>query len=247
MSLSPELHYLPDGYEQRIPPDYFEDSDESGVTWQPDVYPEALTLARAHGRDVIIDLGAGRGSKLASLCTDAPEVEMVGVDFGPNIEWCRQNHDFGTWIDADLETCADVAIPTDLIERSVIVCSDVLEHLVNPRSTMDLIVDLFALGAACAVLSTPARDRRVGADYLGMPRNRAHVREWTQEEFQAFVRSFPVDLVRADLTRSDDGGGGLTTQLLVIELSTDRKAGDRPIAPGHGVVYQRDAIAEVLR
>jgi hypothetical protein len=71
-------------------------------------------------------------------------------------------------------------------------------------------------GAACAVLSTPARDKRAGAEHLGPPFNPSHVREWTQTEFRAFVASFPVWIDRAELTRSDDGGGGLTTQLVVV-------------------------------
>ncbi|MER7604716.1 methyltransferase domain-containing protein [Nocardioides sp. NPDC127503] len=216
MRLAPELHYLAAGYEQRIPPTYFSDDVDDGITWQPDVCPETLALARRHRRGVIIDLGCGRANKLTALHAAAPEIDIVGVDYGPNIDWCRTNRERGTWIDADLETVADLPLTDDLVADSVVVCSDVLEHLIDPRPTMRLIVDLLNRGCACGVLSTPARDLRVGADYIGVPRNLAHVREWTQEEFQAFVRSFGVCIERAELTRSDDSGGGLTTQLLVV-------------------------------
>lgn len=219
MTLSPELHYLAEGYEQRIPPEYFSDDVDDGITWQPEVYPEALALAKRHGQDVIIDLGCGRADKLFNLQAVAPEIEVVGADFGPNIEWCLRTHEQGTWIDIDLEMAGSLPLAAEKIARSIVVCSDVLEHLVDPRPTMRLIVNLLDQGAACAVLSTPARDLRIGASYIGKPQNRAHVREWTQEEFQAFVRSFPISVDRADLTRSDDGGGGLTTQLVVITRS----------------------------
>jgi hypothetical protein len=36
------------------------------------------------------------------------------------------------------------------------------------------------------------------------------------EEFFEFVASFPVSVERFELTRSDDSGGGLTTQLAVL-------------------------------
>lgn len=216
MTLSPDLHYLAEGYEQRIPPEYFSDDVDDGITWQPDVYPEALALAQRHGQDVVIDLGCGRAEKLVSLLSVAPEIEVVGADFGPNIEWCARTHPQGMWIEIDLERIAGLPLAAETVARSVVVCSDVLEHLVDPRPTMRLIVDLLDQGAACAVLSTPARDLRVGADYIGKPRNRAHVREWTQDEFQAFVGSFPIAIARAELTRSDDGGGGLTTQIVVL-------------------------------
>jgi hypothetical protein len=105
----------------------------------------------------------------------------------------------------------------------VVVCSDVLEHLVDPRPAMRLICWLFDHGAACAVLSTPARDKRAGAEHLGPPFNPSHVREWTQDEFRAFVESFPVAIARFELTRSDDGGGGLTTQFVVLTPHQDRR------------------------
>lgn len=243
MRLAPELHYLAAGYEQRIPPAYFSDDVDDGIIWQPDVYPETLALAHRHGRRVIIDLGCGHAEKLVGLQSAAPEIEIVGADHGPNIDWCSDNHESGIWIDVDLETVEDLPLTDDTIANSVIVCSDVLEHLVDPRPTMRLIVDLLQRGAACAVLSTPARDLRVGADYIGMPRNLAHVREWTQEEFQAFVRSFQVRIERTELTRSDDSGGGLTTQLLVVTAGGDRTS---PTSAEHAPREGAMAAAERL-
>ncbi|MEU4386252.1 methyltransferase domain-containing protein [Promicromonospora sp. NPDC023805] len=216
MTLDPNLHFLRTGYEQRFPPEYFTDVDDDGVTWQPDVYPETLALARAHGRDTVIDLGCGRAAKLVALTAADPTIEIVGVDYGSNIAWCRDNYEIGRWIETDLETATSLDLAPETAARSVIVCCDVLEHLVDPRPTMRLIQGLLDHGAACAVLSTPARDRRSGTGNLAQPRNTAHVREWAQDEFRAFVEGFPLDVERAELTRSDDAGGGLTTQLVVV-------------------------------
>jgi hypothetical protein len=211
----PSRFGMPGAYQQRLNPDYFADTADDGITWQPDVYPYAAGLARELGRDVIIDIGCGRAGKLALLQHDQPDWHYIGVDYGPNIQWCRANHPFGDWIEADLETCAAPAIPAGQLRRAVIVCSDVLEHLVRPDTAMRIMLTLATTGdSAPVVLSTPAREHRSGADYLGQPRNPAHVREWTSGEFQSFVSASGFSIHDACLTRSDDHSNGLTTQLV---------------------------------
>lgn len=223
MYFDPDLHFLTRGYTQRVPPEYFADTDDSGIVWQPDVYPEALALAAKHDRTAIIDLGCGRASKLVALHSESAGLDIVGVDFGPNIDWCRANLPIGQWLDTDLETATTLPLAPEIIAESVIVCSDVVEHLIDPRSVMWLICWLLDQGAAYAVLSTPSRDKRAGAEHLGPPFNPSHVREWTQGEFRAFVESFPLAIERFELTRSDDGGGGLTTQLVVVTRCEEQR------------------------
>lgn len=216
VDFDPDLHFLTRGYAQRVPPEYFADTDDSGITWQPDVYSEALALARKHDHTVIIDLGCGRAGKLGALHEQNPDLDIIGVDFGPNIDWCREHLSCGLWLGTDLESATTLPLASEVIAQSMVVCSDVLEHLIDPRSAMRLICWLLDHGAAGAVLSTPARDKRAGAEHMGPPFNLSHVREWTQGEFRAFVTSFPVTIERFELTRSDDRGGGLTTQLVVV-------------------------------
>jgi len=232
MEFDADLHYLRPGYTQRIPPEYFIDSANDGITWQPDVYPEALALALKHDRTVIIDLGCGRAEKLVALSKRHLHLETIGVDFGPNIDWCRAHLSTGHWIDVDLEAATSLPLGADVIARSVVVCSDVLEHLIDPRPATTLMCWLLNRGAACAIVSTPARDKRAGAQHPGPPSNPSHVREWTQDEFREFLASFPVSLERFELTRSDDSGGDLTTQLAILgpvaDTSTDaRQQGGR--------------------
>lgn len=222
MTLDPDRHYLRQGYIERAEPDYFVDQATPGVVWQPDVYPEAHAAATVRGRDVIIDLGCGRAGKLMALHEQHPGIELVGVDIGPNIDWCLRHLGSGRWLKADLEVATTLPLAPEVIARSVVVCSDVLEHLTDPRPAMRLICWLLGHGAGCAVISTPARDKRAGTDHPGPPFNPSHVREWTQREFTAFVTSFPVRVERSDLTRSDDSSGGLTTQLVVLTAAGAR-------------------------
>lgn len=221
--LDPDSYFLTAGYRQRTTVEYFADDADDGITWQPDVYPHAAVLATELGRDVLIDIGCGRAGKLAGLAADRPDRRYVGVDYGPNIAWCRDNLPFGDWLEADLERCTELPLDPALVRRSVVICSDVLEHMLKPEVLAGLIRNLLVAGAGAAVLSTPARELRAGADDPGPPRNPSHVREWTSEEFQAFLRHAGFHLEHAGLTRSDDAGGGQTTQLAVVTAaSADR-------------------------
>jgi hypothetical protein len=112
---------LPADYQQRLNPDYFADISDDGITWQPDVHPYAAGLARGLGRSVSIDIGCGRSGKLAALHQKAPDWQYIGAGYGANIEWCRANHAFGEWIEADLETCDTLPIPAGTARTALIV------------------------------------------------------------------------------------------------------------------------------
>ncbi|MFH8802186.1 class I SAM-dependent methyltransferase [Streptomyces sp. NPDC017936] len=231
-ALDPEAYFLPLGYRQHSVPEYFDDVTDDGIVWQPDVYPFAAGVAAAHGCDTVIDLGCGRGGKLAALHAEQPAWTYVGVDIGSNIAWCRDHLGFGEWLEADLETCDALPLPDELLARSVVICSDVLEHLVRPEVAADLIGSMLRRGAPAAVLSTPARELRAGAAHPGPPRNTSHVREWASREFRAFLESRGLAITEQSLTRSDDGGGGgLTTQLVLLGPAAGSAA-----APASGTV-----------
>lgn len=215
-ALDPERCFLPVGYAQRTVPEYFDDDPDDGITWQPDVYPFAAAVAAANGCDIVIDLGCGRGGKLKSLYDQHPDWTFIGVDIGSNIDWCRQNLPFGSWLTADLESCGELPLTDEVLARAVVICSDVLEHLVCPEVAADLIGSMLRRGAKAAVLSTPARELRAGAAHPGPPRNTSHVREWASREFCAFLESRGLEIQEFSLTRSDDGGGGRTTQLVLL-------------------------------
>lgn len=211
-----ESFFIRSGYRSRNEVEYFLDETDDTVTWQPDVYPYAAARAKEFGRDVVIDIGCGQAGKLASLAREYPTWSYVGVDFGDNLVWCRDNHPFGEWVEADLESAERLPIDASLVRRSIVVCSDVIEHLVNPMPALSLIRGLLMGGSATAVLSTPARECRSGYDTPGPPRNPSHVREWASDEFQALLKASGFEVHYAGLTRSDDASNGLSTQLLLV-------------------------------
>ena len=139
--------------QSRLQPEYYEDSvtHATGIVWQPDVYPIVARLARRFDCFHILDLGCGSGDKLAGL---HPDFLITGVDFGANLKRCREQYAFGQWLEADFETVEQLPLPAQVLARTAVVCSDVIEHVINPTALLRLVGRLLAL-SPIVVLSTP--------------------------------------------------------------------------------------------
>lgn len=231
--------HIKDGYLCRLKPEYFNDSvtESSGHTWQPDVYAIAAILARRLECNRFIDIGCGRGIKLSQL---HPEFLITGIDFGNNISYCRRNYNFGQWIEKDLELPLSFELPKQLLSKSIIVCSDVIEHLANPKP---LLHSLRALLDFCPVLiiSTPERDLVRGINHFGPPTNKAHVREWNIQEFHELLKEFGFSINFIGLTRSDTIKNKALTILAVL-TSKPRSGLLEGGKTGEAVVLQAEVI-----
>lgn len=201
-------------YVSRERPDYFVDSAAvtRGVTWQPDVYAIGAAIARASGCRTIVDIGCGQARKLSAL---HPEFRVIGVDYGENINWCRSTYTFGTWLESDLEQHELLPIPSALLSESVVICSDVIEHLVDPRALLATLRTLL-VHARYVVLTTPDRARTHGTTHAGPPPNPAHTREWTTEELRRLCEIEGLQVLAAGHTRSNDVQPHLATVALVL-------------------------------
>jgi hypothetical protein len=208
-STTPDRFFVPPSYVERRTPSYFEDI--SNRTWQPHVYALAAAVARRVGATHIVDVGCGRAAKLAAL---RGEFSVVGIDYGPNLEYCRAHYPDGTWLEADLERTATCPLDARLIGQSVIVCSDVIEHLVDPTALLTMLAGTGA-HAPAILLSTPERVRTWGPTHLGPPPNEAHVREWSLDELCTLTVHHGFVLAFAGVTVSDDLTWALNTSLLV--------------------------------
>jgi SAM-dependent methyltransferase len=187
------------GYRSRRWPKYFEDTEE-GITYQPDVYVEVGRLAERLGSKRIIDFGCGTATKLVKLY---PQFEVVGIDYGPNIDRCREQYSVGHWIEHDLDKDEPLPLSEEQVDRAVLVASDVIEHLVHPEFFLRRVRRLLDRSDAF-VISTPERELKRGTMHRGPPPNAAHVREWTTMELEAFLARCGFEQVELRLTRSDD-------------------------------------------
>jgi len=181
----PGRYFIRQGYREREAPAYdFEHRSEDRV-WQPDVYPTAARIAERLGFTRIIDVGCGNGEKLVVL---EPRFEIVGIDIGENLQLCRERYPGRQWIEHDLDSDALLPFEPEVFRSSVVVCADVIEHLVRPERLVQKLRRACDEGA-CLVLSTPERELLWGVRHAGPPPNPAHVREWSMSELAAFLAS----------------------------------------------------------
>jgi Glycosyltransferases involved in cell wall biogenesis len=207
-------YFIKDGYQSQEKCQYFEDfiADANGVVHQPDVYPFVGYLARKFGSQNIVDLGCGRAQKLVAL---QPEFQTVGVDYGVNIRYCRSHYDSGRWVEWNLENPRPIPLNKSLIRGSVVVCSDVIEHLVEPVTLLKNLRS-WLNNASIAVLTTPERDRVRGPEDWGPPANPSHVREWSLVELEHLVQSIGFNILFSGLTTNNSKDLEKKTSLLVL-------------------------------
>lgn len=198
------------GYVENPGPVYFLDdvTTTRDIVFQPDVYTFAeWVAARPDDADpTVLDVGCGWGDKLAAMHERHPYWHFLGMDYGDNIRHCEQNYDWGMWIDIDLETIESTP-PAD-----VVICSDVIEHLVNP---VPLVQALKATNAEAIIISTPERDVQYGYDHTGPSKNLCHVREWNAQELKGFLESEGLVIDHIGLTRGNDQTYAMGTILVV--------------------------------
>jgi hypothetical protein len=169
------------GYRPNLAPSYFPDV-EGDLVFQPHVYELAGLLAERAGCERVIDVGC-RVGKLAAL---ASRFATLGIDHGANLEMARARglHCVAQDLEAGLPE-----LEPEALRRAVVVCADVVEHLVDPSA---LLAGLSGWARACpyVLLSTPDRVRVRGYGDLGPPANPAHVREWNADEFDALLTRY---------------------------------------------------------
>jgi 2-polyprenyl-3-methyl-5-hydroxy-6-metoxy-1,4-benzoquinol methylase len=234
-------YFIKPGYISRQQPEYFADvlDQEQGVIHQPDIYPLAAYLARKFDCKYIVDIGCGQGRKLTEL---HPEFELIGIDFGENIQYCRESYSFGRWLEWDLDGEALLELEPEVLSRSVIVCADVIEHLIHPDRLLDLIKAWMA-HAPVGLLTTPERDLLHGPKDMGPPSNTHHVREWNSIELQAFLRSKELKIEFFGLTMNNNWDYAKRTMLAI--LGNDQRPPIEPAPPEFRVVAIVTAYNEV--
>jgi SAM-dependent methyltransferase len=214
--------YIKKGYSSRLDPEYFFDIEQPGnVIWQPQVYKMADFLGKSLNCKYIIDIGCGTAKKLVGLY---PNFQIIGVDYKSNLEICKEKYSFGTWIEHDLESDDLLRIPDDIVRDAVIVCADVIEHLINPGYLLMHLKELMNKSSIC-ILSTPERDLTRGINDFGPPQNSSHVREWNREELTSLLTYFELNIKYSSLTISENVGKEKKTILKILgnnDLSNPR-------------------------
>lgn len=180
--MAPPRYFVKDGYRSRRRPRHYQDSLEDSRRYQVMVYEHAARIASQPHVHSVLDIGCGLGTKLIDHIK--PHSQTTGLDTAGSVEQCRKRFPDAEWIAADLSK------RKTRLDRTfdLIISADVIEHLRNP----DLLLNLARQSSherTVVVLSTPDRDLRRGTEDMGPPGNPAHVREWNQVEFAAYLSS----------------------------------------------------------
>lgn len=172
---------LKNGYNRNTSPNYYVDSKVEFI-YQPNVYELAKHIAERSKSKYIIDIGSGNGEKLNIFGAD---YKFITVDFGENRPVLAQGITT-EHIQHDLNKGLPI-IDADILRESVIIFSDVLEHLLTPEN---ILKDLASISGKCnmLVISTPDRIHARGIGDFGPPLNPAHVCEWSIDELDALLK-----------------------------------------------------------
>lgn len=167
------------GYRHRGSTNYFDDTENSDE-WQREVYETTRDLMTDRGLRTVNDVGCGSGYKLVHILGD---FETTGLDLPETIDRTRAMHPDRNWLAGSFDQL-------DLPQADVAICSDVIEHVLDPDELMRFVA---RLARHLVVMSTPARelvyDDRSRSRF-GPPSNQAHVREWTTWEFHEYASRF---------------------------------------------------------
>lgn len=171
-------YFIKNNYKSNTDPDYYQD-EPHGVEYQHLVYKLAAYLAKRSESAYVIDLGSGNGNKLAKYFAG---FNIITVDFGSNSGYVSDKFEH-------IQFNFDHGLPDidhEILANSVVIASDVIEHLINPQNFIDTL-SKWAKIAKYVLISTPDRDIARGLDDMGPPANLAHVREWNLSEFNQYV------------------------------------------------------------
>jgi len=165
-------YYIKESYTPRLQNRYFDDTINTDG-WQKEVYQFAKQVAVENNFSKILDIGTGSGYKLIENFSD---MDTLGIDLTPTVAWLREKYPNRNWSDSF----------EPVQGYDMIIASDVIEHIPEPDSLLDLIE---ACNPKLIVFSTPDRDLLPVEFHNGPPKNRSHVREWTMPEFSAYIGS----------------------------------------------------------
>ncbi len=186
---------------------------------QPDVYRFAGFLAKHFGCEAVVDLGCGPREKFSELL---PECRLIHADYVRNMLHCEPPNGQASSREKDLAALALRIEDRHLVRHSVVVCANVIEHLLDPLPLLAALRDLLQ-DAPVAILTTPERDLVRVVDHMGPPDDRQRVREWSLPELASLLRGAGLNLEFIGLTASNDGEGAKDSILAIL-----RKVGTEP-------------------
>jgi len=156
---------------------------------QREVYQFCAEFMKKNKLNTIVDIGCGSGYKLVKYLS---EFNTIGVETEPCFSLLKNTYPNRNWVISG-EKEKSFNSYDSLYNNDVVLCCDVIEHIIDPDILLDYLV---SLNAKHYIISTPCREilcknPRYAATYnkswQGPPINDCHVREWTMDEFIEYL------------------------------------------------------------
>lgn len=163
------------------------------IPWKDEAQREVYEFCKKFMEDnnfkSVIDVGCGSGYKLIKYLNN---FNTIGIETEPCYSYLKKTYPNSKWLLSGEEEKSFIEY-NDIKNSDVIICSDVIEHIVDP----DILVDyLISLNAKYYIISTPCRfmlchhprhAHIYNISWKGPPSNTGHVREWTMNEFKDYL------------------------------------------------------------
>jgi 2-polyprenyl-3-methyl-5-hydroxy-6-metoxy-1,4-benzoquinol methylase len=157
-----------------------EGRSETSKYYQYHVYKYALGLMQKERLESFADVGCGTGYKMMNIIYPFFK-STLGIDQEAIVRRNQKKYN------EELFEYDDFDNPQRKVTRKfdVIVCADVIEHLIDPDKLLEYIKDI-SNKKTHILISTPERDVVNGKSNL-TPKNSEHIREWNLEEFKKYL------------------------------------------------------------
>ena len=183
-----KTYKIQENYIHRAEPGHHDDSNWEDQS-QYEVYQYCAKFMELNNLQTVVDIGCGSGFKLMK---DLGKFKTIGTETEPCYSLLKSKYPDREWYLAGESEKSFFKNP-NIENADVVLCCDVIEHIVDPDVLLEYLV---SLNAKYYIISTPCREvlcknPRFSATYEptwnGPPLNGCHVREWTMSEFTEYI------------------------------------------------------------
>lgn len=162
----------------------FDNETASTDECQDEVYAAAFDFALKKQCRVVADIGCGSGFKLLKYFK---EYQTIGFEVCQTLPFLKSHYPEREWYLSDFST-----IQMNLPKIDLVICADVIEHLLDPDQLLNWINKL---KFKYLVLSTPDREllpriQESNQCLIGPPKNPHHIREWNFDELEKYLSQY---------------------------------------------------------
>ena len=203
------------------------------------VYKLSSYLGKVANKKYIIYLGHKNTQKLVK---HFPDFHIIAVDFEDNLSFVSNKFEHISFNFKD----GLPNISLDILKDSIVIASDVIEHLINPQNFISSLSEWSKI-VPYIVISTPDRNIVRGFSDYGPPHNNAHVREWSIQEFRELLFSNDFENFFIGYTENTDFHKQKTTILALLGKEVNYKPSNiKKILAIINTYNEKDIICEVI-